>query len=281
MKQQDIARASGVTEVQSGPAGTGDRRCLVEPRPASGKADAPSAFTRKLSYYADLTATERDLVAMFERRKTTATRGEEIRGSDDPAGDLFVVASGWLTSHTDLPDGRRQTASIHLPGDLVGLAEISLARPTATLQAVEPASFYKVPKRALIEVMRRAPRLIALLVSVALRDQAVTGDLLRAVGRMTARERIAYLLLDLHARLRITDDVLADTIRVPLTQFHIADHLGMTNVYASLMMIEMEKKGWIVRRGREIALLRRDEMAKEVDFHDRYAELDTSWYPGG
>ena len=279
MKQQDIARVPRATEVRQGT--TDDRKRSFGRHSAGGRIDRSSDFVRRLSHHIDVDDGILDLLATFEGRETTAARGENVRGFDDPTGTLFVVMSGWLVSHIDLPDGRRQIVSIHLPGDLVGLAELPIVQKTTTLQAVEQVRLVSVPKVSFRSVMQRAPRLMAVFLSIALREQAATGNLLLAFGRMNARERIAYLLLDLHARLGIPADVPSDTIRMPLTQFHIADHLGMTNVYASRMIIQMEKDGAFVRRGNAIELLRRAEMAEEVDFHNRYAQLDTSWYPSG
>jgi len=104
-------------------------------------------------------------------------------------------------------------------------------------------------------------------------------DVLRAMGRMSAQERISYMLLDLLARLRITNHKMTDAFRLPMTQSQIADYLGLTNVYISKTFIRLEREGFIQRDHDQIRVLREDEMIELTDFHDRYAEMDTSWFP--
>lgn len=104
-------------------------------------------------------------------------------------------------------------------------------------------------------------------------------DVLRAMSRMSAQERVAYLLLDLIARLRITNRDMTDAFRLPMTQSQIADDLGLTNVYISKTFIRMQEDGYIHREQDRLRLLKEDTLIDLTDFHDRYAEMDTSWFP--
>ena len=99
------------------------------------------------------------------------------------------------------------------------------------------------------------------------------------MGRMSAQERVSYMLLDLVSRLRITNRGMADTFRLPLTQSQVADYLGLTNVYISKTFIRLENEGFIHRDHDHIRLLKEKDMIDLTDFHDRYAEMDTSWFP--
>lgn len=135
------------------------------------------------------------------------------------------------------------------------------------------------PKASLDEILRKSPKLSALLLSIALRDQVVLIDVLRAMGRMSAQERVAYMLLDLIARLRITNRDMTDVFRLPMTQSQIADYLGLTNVYISKTFIRMQEDGYIHREQDRLRLLKENALIDLTDFHDRYAEMDTSWFP--
>ncbi len=104
-------------------------------------------------------------------------------------------------------------------------------------------------------------------------------DVLRAMGRMSAQERVSYMLLDLIARLRITNSQMTDTFRLPMTQSQIADYLGLTNVYISKTLIRMEETGYIYREEDRLRILNEIAMIELTDFHDRYADMDTSWFP--
>ena len=124
-----------------------------------------------------------------------------------------------------------------------------------------------------------SPRLSALLLSIALRDQVILIDVLRAMGRMSAKERVSYMLLDLISRLRITNENMTDTIRLPMNQSQIADYLGLTNVYISKTFIQMEEAGLILRRDNHLQIIEEEQLVELTDFYDRYADMDTSWFP--
>ncbi|WP_299785121.1 Crp/Fnr family transcriptional regulator [uncultured Marivita sp.] len=156
---------------------------------------------------------------------------------------------------------------------------MALKHATTTLRTAEEVCLCPFPKASLDEILRKSPRLSALLLSIALREQVVLIDVLRAMGRMSAQERVSYMLLDLIARLRITNSQMTDTFRLPMTQSQIADYLGLTNVYISKTLIRMEETGYIYREEDRLRILNEIAMIELTDFHDRYADMDTSWFP--
>lgn len=238
-----------------------------------------SCLVAKLSHYVSLSETDRERLATLEKAERTFDAGQEVYQGGDKNRDLYVVKHGWAFSYTDLPDGRRQIVKIHHPGDIVGFPDVALKHATTTLRTVEKVCLCPFPKSCLDEILRKSPRLSALLLSIALRDQVVLVDVLRAMGRMSAQERVTYMLLDLISRLRITNRDLTDTFRLPMTQSQIADYLGLTNVYVSKTFLRMEADGHIQRDQGRLRILKERAMIELTDFHDRYAEMDTSWFP--
>ena len=238
-----------------------------------------SCLVTKLSHYVSLSEADCDRLAKLERAERIFDAGREVYQGGDENKDLYVVKHGWAFSYTDLPDGRRQIVKIHHPGDVIGFPDVALKHVTTTLRTVEDVCLCPFPKSSLDEILRESPKLSALLLSIALRDQVVLIDVLRAMGRMSAQERVSYMLLDLISRLRITNPGITDTIRLPMTQSQIADYLGLTNVYISKTFIRMEEDGYIHRDQDRLQILREDAMIELTDFHDRYADMDTSWFP--
>ncbi|MCQ0969593.1 Crp/Fnr family transcriptional regulator [Paracoccus sp. TK19116] len=241
----------------------------------------PSCLVQNLSHYIDLTDHDRELLATLERSPRDYSEATEIHSGGDRNRDLYVVKQGWLFSYTDLPDGRRQIVKIHHPGDVIGFPDIAMKHMTTNLRSVEPVTLCPFPKSALETIFTSSPRLSALMLSIALRDQVVFIDLLRVMGRMSAMERVSHFVLDLLARLRITNKDMTDTFRLPLNQSQIADYLGLTNVYISKTFKRLQDDGMLSRDGQQITLTREEELKELVDFEDRYIEMDTSWFPGG
>ena len=238
-----------------------------------------SCLVTKLSHYVSHSETDCERLATLEKAERTFEAGQEVYQGGDENKNLYVVKHGWAFSYTDLPDGRRQIVKIHHPGDIIGFPDVALKHSTTTLRTVDKVCLCPFPKSSLDEILRKSPKLSALLLSIALRDQVVLIDVLRAMGRMSAQERVSYMLLDLIARLRITNQNMTDTIRLPMTQSQIADYLGLTNVYISKTFIRMEEDGYIRRDRDHFQILKESSMVELTDFHDRYADMDTSWFP--
>lgn len=241
--------------------------------------ETSSCLVSKLSHYMPLSEKDEERLARLEKSERTFPAGQEIYQGGDENRNLYVVKHGWAFSYTDLPDGRRQIVKIHHPGDIIGFPDVALKHATTTVRTVENVCLCPFPKSSLDEILRKSPRLSALLISIALRDHVVLIDVLRAMGRMSAQERISYMLLDLLARLRITNRSMTDTFRLPMTQSQIADYLGLTNVYISKTFLRLEREGFIQRDQDQVRILKESEMIELTDFHDRYAEMDTSWFP--
>tara|TARA_R110002020_G_scaffold58538_1_gene160460 strand:- start:828 stop:1589 length:762 start_codon:yes stop_codon:yes gene_type:complete len=242
--------------------------------------DRPSCLVTKLGHYISISEKDKERLVVIEKSERSYGAGAEIHSSGETSSELFVVKRGWLISSNVLPNGKRQIVKVHLPGDIIGFPDISQRYATSTTSAVEDVEVCPFPKSALDMILRESPRLSALMLTIALRDQVVFADLLRALGSMAARARLCYMLLDLAARLKVTNPNMEDSFRLPLSQSQIGDYLGLTNVYVSKSLMRMENDGMIARDGKTVRLLRPEEMSEACDFHNRYHEMDTSWFPG-
>ena len=240
-----------------------------------------SCLVEKLGYYVTLSKDEEDHLARLEKQEQDAERGAQIRRGGEAADHLFVVKTGWLFGYTVLEDGRRQVLQLHFPGDIVGLPDLAFKHATTGLQSATEVVLCPFPKSGLDDVLTKSPTLTALLMSIGMVDHVVLLDRIRLVGRMSAKERIAHLLLEIMCRLRITNPGMEAEFRMPLTQDVIGDAVGLTNVYVSRTLGELEQEGFIQRSEGRVQIARENELRKLTDFEDRYFQMDTSWFPDG
>ena len=240
-----------------------------------------SCLVRKLSHFIDLESEDEELLARLEEDEVEHAKGAEIFSEGDAETRLFVVKEGWLTGSMTLADGRRSVMRIFHPGDIVGFPDIAFQMATTSLRSVERGALCPFPRDRLDVIFATSPRLTALLFSLALREQAMFMDLLRANSRMSARERLAYMICDLRARLRITNPALGPSLRLPLSQADIADHLGLTNVYVSRTITILVNEGLISRTDRGLLIRDEDRLIELASYEDRHDRLDTSWFPSG
>ncbi len=242
-------------------------------------AGSKSCLIEKLSYYIDLGDEEERHLSALEDTERVYRRHHEVYSEGDEVNHLSVVKEGWLYVYTDMPDGRRQIVRVYHPGDIIGLPDIAFDQATSNLRTCEEVRLCPFPKDKLDVVFRESPRLTALLFTIANRELACMVDMLRAMGRMSARERLAFLFLDFACRLRITNRSMTDTFRLPLNQHEIGDVLGLTHTYVSKTVRQMEDDGLISRSGDMLTLERESALRSLVEFKDRYKAIDVSWFP--
>ncbi|MFQ6549814.1 Crp/Fnr family transcriptional regulator [Aestuariibius sp. 2305UL40-4] len=239
-----------------------------------------SCLVQKLSTYISLDSVSQRHLARLEEKEQMLDKAEIVNTIGTTTDALYVVKTGWLYAYADLADGRRQILRLYHPGDVIGFPDIAFHHATATVRAVEATCLCPFPKTHLDSIFRESPRLTALLFTLAVRDQVIFMDLMKAMGRMSARERIGYLLLDLISRLRITNTTMTDTFRLPLSQTEIGDMLGLTNVYVSKTFRQLEQDEYLERDGIKVRLLREGDLIEMTDFYNRYVDMDVSWFPG-
>lgn len=238
-----------------------------------------SCLFAKLSKFADLSEADRRLLALLENDERDYKKDQIVRRTGEPVDELFVVKSGWLTSYSILEDGRRQLLRLFYPGDIVDLSEIALEKAQHDIKCVTPVTLCPFPKSGLEPVLVRSPRLTALLFSMTVKELAILLERIRAIGRLSAYERICYLLLEIADRLSLTVPDVVDGFRLPLTQSDLADFLGLTNVYVSKTISRIEGDRLIRREGSRVILLDTDRM-REICEYNHSPQIDTSWFPG-
>ncbi len=243
-------------------------------------AKANSCLISKLSHYMDLDESNRRLLRALEHSERSFAANDIVYSGGERTINLFVVKSGWLFSSTTLSDGRRHVVRIYNAGDIIGLPTLAFSHHVLDLEAATACCLCPFSKQDLDQILERSPRLTALLFSLTSREEVVLIDTLRAASRMAPIARVAYFLLDLASRLRVTNSGMTNRFRMPLTQTVIGDTIGLTNVTVSRALTAMQESGLIDRCGQDVVLLNEAELRKLCDFSDRYAEMDISWFPG-
>ncbi|MEM7727651.1 MAG: Crp/Fnr family transcriptional regulator [Pseudomonadota bacterium] len=240
-----------------------------------------SCLVEKLSHYVELDDRERMAVNKMQSVERHFERDELIFSTADSNQDLYIVQEGWLFNSIDTPDGRRQIVNIYHPGDVIGFPDVALPERTTNLFAVEKGSLCPFPKSGLGAVFRDCPRLAALLLTIALREETILIDRLRIFSRMSAQARVGYLFLELEARLNVGSKDPGRTIYMPLNQQEMGDMVGLTNVSVSRAITAMEAAGLIRTAPKAVTLLRKTELVELCDFKDRYSTMQTEWFPMG
>lgn len=191
--------------------------------------------------------------------RTVRARREILRQGECPAATL-AIQSGWAALARHFPDGRRQIQHLLLPGDIVGMG--ANAPLTSSLLALTPVT--------LVELDTAPGASVAVLEEVVRRHAALTvQQLLNAVsrvGRQSAQERFAHLLLELRDRLHMAGLGQGDRFEMPLTQEMLADALGLTSVHVNRTLQAMRQQSLVTLREREVVLLDAAGLTRIADY---------------
>jgi CRP-like cAMP-binding protein len=228
---------------------------------------SPAAMTgsvfKRLNALKPLSAGQAQRIAALGERPDDAAPGAMLQSEGDgPTRPTFIL-SGWACRQRLLPDGRRQIFSILIPGDAVGFCSdpgpISSASAVAltkvVLAAVEPLSggpmssappFSEAPDPwGFAEHMRLS----------ACFEEGLLLDHIVRLGRQTAYERTAHLLLELHWRLTLIGRADGRSFSMPLTQEILADFLGLSIVHVNRTLQQLRRERLIEMSGSNVTLV--------------------------
>jgi CRP-like cAMP-binding protein len=211
----------------------------------------PSALSRKLSAFVSLSDIDLETLAKLHRRRRTFRPKHSLLNEGDTGDSCYVLAKGWACSFKLLPDGGRQIVNFHIPGDFLGLRSVLFRTTDHSVEAVTRIEASEMLPAEVVGSFEQAPRLATSILWSASRDEAMVVEHLVNLGRRTAEERVAHFLLELHARLTLVGLAQEDGFDCPLTQYHLADALGLSAVHVNRVLRVLREETLITfRRGR-------------------------------
>jgi CRP-like cAMP-binding protein len=171
---------------------------------------------------------------------------------------LFTVLRGWAIRYTMLEDGRRQILNYALPADLIGLQGSVLGQMEHSVEALTEVTLCVFSRRKLWELYSRFPSLGFDVTWLAAREEQLLDSGLLNIGRRTALERTAYLLLQLFVRAEEAGLTQNGSIQFPFTQQHLADTLGMSLVHTNKTLKRLFATGAVRWKDRVFTIVDRD-----------------------
>lgn len=183
-----------------------------------------------------------------------APAGGGVAWEDGYPGPKLIVR-GWACEARSLPDARRQIYSFLLPGD------ICFPTPPGpssrfTVLALTPTRLLSFGP-ALAD--RQAGGLRRLIEMAQVVNTERRYDAALRLGQLTSEERILDLLWELCDRLAVLGLVRDGRFRLPLTQRHLADSLGMSEVHLGRTLIALRRRRKLEIRAGEVRLMTRTD----------------------
>ena len=198
---------------------------------------------RACGLFKPVTEAELSAINDIKRDHVSLPAGAEIIRAGDDSPELYTLYSGWAFRFKTFPDGRRQILNFLLPGDLLGLQAAMFAAAQYGIEALTDVQLCLLPRRNVWALFEQMPRLAFDIAWLGSREEGYVDENLTSVGRRSAAERAAALIVMLYKRADMLGLVSEVTFAFPLTQQHIADALGLSLVHTNKTLAALRRLG--------------------------------------
>lgn len=214
----------------------------VQTAEAAVPASCQNCLVRHRGICAVLTAKELGRLS-GQSRHTFHAPGEPLAVESDEATCYANVIDGVIKLSRVLQDGRQQLVGLQFPSDLMGrlYAEENLL----TAEAASEVEVCRMPRAALERLVESSAELKQRLLEQSLADLDQAREWMVTLGRKTAAERVASLLLMIAERTAGRDKVLKGRVifDLPLVRADMADFLGLTIETVSRQISKLRNDG--------------------------------------
>lgn len=224
----------------------------------------------------------RDDISAEEERAINKLASHTIRIAADKiairSGELLnqslILLDGWLARAKDLPNGHRQFAEIHVPGDFADLHSFTLKRLDHDVVTITPCLLAVVPHERLKEMTESMPHLTRVYWFSTNLDAAIHREWAVSLGRRSAIARMAHLFCELLMRLEIVGLADGNSYSFPLTQSEVGESLGLTAVHVNRTLQELRRMGLIEVEDRRVRILDLEGLKGVAEFDPGYLYLE-------
>lgn len=207
-------------------------------------------------HFAALPATNR--YASYDRE---IKAGADLFRLGDKGEALYRLVDGWVVLYNLMEDGRRQILQFALPGTVLAFLPMRDAVMNYSAQALTDAVVGVISHTKLGRLWKDDPEIGIQLVNQISQDRSLAYDHISSVGRRSARERVAHLLLELFLRSRLRwPGHRSEEMQLPLTQEHIGDATGLTGVHVNRVLRDLRRDGIAEFHYRRLRILNPDKL---------------------
>lgn len=231
-----------------------------------------SPLKRKLSAFVALSDNELVVLERLHQRSRTFVASRDLVHQGQSKQAAYILISGWVCSYKTQSDGTRQIVDVQIPGDFLGLRSVLLRTSDHSFEPITDIQAVEVQASDLLDAFAMFPRLAAAVLWAASRDEAMVVEHLVGLGRRDADGRMAHFLLELGSRLALVGMGSQSGYDCPLTQYHLADALGLSAVHVNRVLRQLRESGLVTFRNGKVTFHDRDRLVKFAGFDPEYLD---------
>lgn len=190
----------------------------------------------------------------------------------DPFHGLYVIKSGSTKSFIISADGNEQIVGFQFPGDVLGLDAFENRLHTSSALFLENSVVCHMPYDRFNVLCDKIPTLHHRLQSLSSCEITHDHELLMTISQKTARQRIAFFLMEIVRRLHLTWQT-EITVNLPMQRNEIGNYLGLTQETVSRIFTKFEREGIISVSGKTVRIIDWCRLEEFVSFCNRCEDL--------
>jgi CRP-like cAMP-binding protein len=223
---------------------------------------------RACGLFKRVTSEELGSINDIKREHIEVPAGGEIIRPGDEAPEIYTLYAGWAFRFKMLPDGRRQILNFLMPGDLLGLQAAMFDAALHGIEALTDVQLCVLPRKKVWALFGQMPGLAFDVAWLGSRSESLVDENLTSVGRRTAAERVAALIVNIYKRAKVLGLVADETFAFPLTQQHIADALGLSLVHTNKTLARLRRMGMYERDNGTLTLTNPRVLERVAQYFD-------------
>ncbi|MEA3252820.1 MAG: Crp/Fnr family transcriptional regulator [Pseudomonadota bacterium] len=233
-----------------------------------------SCIFTKLGQFISLGEHDQQLLRKLEKTPYRAIVNQTLWSSGDRVDQLYTIKSGWAYTCRDNLDGNRQVVDILLPGDILGLRELTFATHLSHARMLTEGVICPFPHHRIVDIIESStPLTIALMASLSRQESMLSERMLMSVHR-SARSRIAHFFVETFTRLSRVRTIEMGCFYLPISQKVLGEILGLTSVHISRSLSALERDHVLIKHRDHVEILDREKLYEEADFDGRYLSDD-------
>ncbi|MEK7991587.1 MAG: Crp/Fnr family transcriptional regulator [Thiotrichaceae bacterium] len=196
-----------------------------------------------------------DAIETYRTEQVTLPAKAFLYKQGEEHTNTYTLFSGWVMLYKTLNNGSRQILRYALPGDFLSFQADLNSPINHSAQTLTECNFCVFPRQSILQMFEQHPELASQIAWITARDMSLSHEYLVNIGRKNAKERMAYLFLDLYHRLSTQVEYQDNTIPFPMTQEDIADTIGLTLVHVNRTLRCLREEGLIKLAHHQLTIL--------------------------
>jgi len=239
-------------------------------------------FLSRLLLRSSLSVDEQRAVMSLPGKVIDTPAHRDIVEPGDIIHDATLVIDGIAGRFDQLADGHRQITALHLPGDMCDLHSVAVPHAGWGIESLSPTRISSIPHEAIRKVAVDYPGVGFAFWRDTVVDGSVLAKWLSALGRRSAKSRLAHLICEMGIRLELNGQGDRRAFPLPLTQSQLGDVLGVTPVHLNRSLQALRQDELVAMNAREVRIIDREGLEHVAEFDPEYLLLDRQdKYTGG